>query len=243
MHATTPVLAPAPLAVPIQQGARAPRPLLQPPKSHSISLNTYELFQRPLFSLRSLPPGDVFLARNPAEPASCTVPRARNKQERPYHDDSTASRLLSEVKHHRAWLVLRWGTTLESQVLFFFHRPTLVLPQPAAGSAPPRLILCAPRGNPSYARGGSHPPRLPPHRPSSSPQNAPPFNTKPMNFFDHPVFFLRLLPPGRVFPPHNQAKRPSYHTRVAKKNTRNDHTMMTAPLPVCSAKLSIIGPG
>ena len=43
----------------------------------------------------------------------------RNEQERPYHDDSTASRLLSEVKHRRAWLVLRWGTTLESQVLFF----------------------------------------------------------------------------------------------------------------------------
>ena len=41
-------------------------------------------------------------------------------QERPYHDDSTASRLLSEVKHRRAWLVLRWGTTLESRVLFFW---------------------------------------------------------------------------------------------------------------------------
>jgi hypothetical protein len=41
------------------------------------------------------------------------------KQERPYHGDSTASRLLSEVKHHRAQLVLRWGTTLESWVLFF----------------------------------------------------------------------------------------------------------------------------
>ena len=40
-------------------------------------------------------------------------------QERPYHDDSTASRLLSEVKHRRAQLVLRWGTTLESWVLFF----------------------------------------------------------------------------------------------------------------------------
>ena len=40
-------------------------------------------------------------------------------QERPYHDDSTASRLLSEVKHRRARLVLRWGTTLESRVLFF----------------------------------------------------------------------------------------------------------------------------
>ena len=42
-------------------------------------------------------------------------------QERPYQDDSTASRLLSEVKHPRAWLVLRWGTTLESQVLFFCY--------------------------------------------------------------------------------------------------------------------------
>ena len=40
-------------------------------------------------------------------------------QERPYHNDSTASRLLSEVKHCRARLVLRWGTTLESLVLFF----------------------------------------------------------------------------------------------------------------------------
>jgi hypothetical protein len=38
------------------------------------------------------------------------------------HDDSTASRLLSEVKHRRARLVLRWGTTLESRVLFFFCR-------------------------------------------------------------------------------------------------------------------------
>ena len=56
-------------------------------------------------------------------------------QERPYHDDSTASRLLSEVKHRRAWLVLRWGTTLESQVLFFcfscsffatFHHTALI---------------------------------------------------------------------------------------------------------------------
>ena len=36
------------------------------------------------------------------------------KRERPYQHDSTASRLLSEVKHVRAWLVLRWGTTLES---------------------------------------------------------------------------------------------------------------------------------
>ena len=51
------------------------------------------------------------------------------RQERPYHDDSTASRLLSEVKHRRARLVLRWGTTLESLVLFFYHfdQPLLLL--------------------------------------------------------------------------------------------------------------------
>ena len=42
------------------------------------------------------------------------------KQERPYNHDSTASRLLSEVKHDLARLVLRWGTTLESLVLFFW---------------------------------------------------------------------------------------------------------------------------
>ena len=45
--------------------------------------------------------------------------QAHQSQEVPYHDDSTASRLLSEVKHRRARLVLRWGTTLESRVLFF----------------------------------------------------------------------------------------------------------------------------
>ena len=43
------------------------------------------------------------------------------KQERPYNHDSTASRLLSEVKHDLARLVLRWGTTLEYLVLFFLH--------------------------------------------------------------------------------------------------------------------------
>jgi hypothetical protein len=40
-------------------------------------------------------------------------------QERPYNDDSTASRPLCEVKHRLARLVLRWGTTLESLVMFF----------------------------------------------------------------------------------------------------------------------------
>ena len=40
-------------------------------------------------------------------------------QERPYNHDSTASRLLSEVKHDLVRLVLRWGTTLEYLMLFF----------------------------------------------------------------------------------------------------------------------------
>ena len=40
-------------------------------------------------------------------------------QERPYQDDSITSRPLSEVKHLRVRLVLRWGTTLESLMLFF----------------------------------------------------------------------------------------------------------------------------
>ena len=38
----------------------------------------------------------------------------------PYNNDSTASRLLSEVKHCLARLVLRWGTTLESREYYFF---------------------------------------------------------------------------------------------------------------------------
>ena len=40
---------------------------------------------------------------------------------RPYNDENTASRSLSEVKHRLAQLVLRWGTTLESWVLTFCH--------------------------------------------------------------------------------------------------------------------------
>ena len=40
-------------------------------------------------------------------------------QERPNHNNSTASRLLSEVKYCQALLVLQWGTMLESKVLFF----------------------------------------------------------------------------------------------------------------------------
>ena len=52
------------------------------------------------------------------------------KQVVPYHDDSTASRLLSEVKHHRARLVLRWGTTLESREYYFFANISFQLLSP-----------------------------------------------------------------------------------------------------------------
>ena len=58
------------------------------------------------------------------------IPSPTFLQERPYNHDSTASRLLSEVKHDLARLVLRWGTTLESLVLFFclqLQHPKLVL--------------------------------------------------------------------------------------------------------------------
>ena len=45
---------------------------------------------------------------------------ASHHRDRPYQHDSTASRLLSEVKHVRVRLVLRWGTTLESLMLISF---------------------------------------------------------------------------------------------------------------------------
>ena len=36
---------------------------------------------------------------------------------RPYHGESTGSRLISKVKHRRAWVVLGWVTTWEVRVL------------------------------------------------------------------------------------------------------------------------------
>ena len=36
---------------------------------------------------------------------------------RPYHGETTGSRLISEVKHRRAWVVLGWVTTWEVRVL------------------------------------------------------------------------------------------------------------------------------
>ena len=61
----------------------------------------------------------MLIVKNPIRLVSI-IPSVTSRRERPYQHDSTASRLLIEVKHVRAWLVLRWGTTLESQVLFSF---------------------------------------------------------------------------------------------------------------------------
>eukprot|EP00980_Cylindrotheca_fusiformis_P010643 scaffold2366_cov115-Cylindrotheca_fusiformis.AAC.17 len=97
-----------------------------------------------------------------------------NQWERPYQHDSTASRPLSEVKHVRAWLVLRWGTTLESQSL-----------PPAEG--------------------------------------------------------LKELHHGCT---SNNIRFCIYELQKSSSTTTdgNDHTNMTAPLPVRSAKLSMFGP-
>ena len=43
----------------------------------------------------------------------------QDNQERPYIHESTASRPICEVKHVLVELVLRWGTTLESLMMFF----------------------------------------------------------------------------------------------------------------------------
>ena len=40
---------------------------------------------------------------------------------RSYHGESTGSHPNSEVKHHWACSVLRWGTTWESQVTYVLH--------------------------------------------------------------------------------------------------------------------------
>jgi hypothetical protein len=61
----------------------------------------------------------LFFCRRVPHCRGCVDEHLQCDQERPYHSDSTASRPLCEVKHCRARLVLRWGTTLESRVLFF----------------------------------------------------------------------------------------------------------------------------
>ena len=42
------------------------------------------------------------------------------KHERPYNRENTASRSICEVKHVLVWIVVRWGTTREVQMLFFY---------------------------------------------------------------------------------------------------------------------------
>ena len=39
---------------------------------------------------------------------------------RPFHGEITGSRLISKVKHRRAWVVLGWVTTWEVRVLYTF---------------------------------------------------------------------------------------------------------------------------
>jgi hypothetical protein len=72
----------------------------------------------PCFVRKDFAPWLVFCRRVP-HCRGCVDGHVLSAQERPYHSDSTASRPLCEVKHCRARLVLRWGTTLESRVLFF----------------------------------------------------------------------------------------------------------------------------
>ena len=43
------------------------------------------------------------------------------EHERPYNRENTASRSICEVKHVLVWIVVRWGTTREVQMLFFFN--------------------------------------------------------------------------------------------------------------------------
>ena len=82
------------------------------------------------------------------------------QRERPYQHDSTTSRPLCEVKHARARLVLRWGTTLESRVLFSFESwpyffvfatfttPTFLVPLGVSFRCMQMLVLaCLTRGN------------------------------------------------------------------------------------------------
>ena len=56
---------------------------------------------------------------------------------RPYHGETTGSRLISEVKHRRAWVVLRWGTTWEVQVSAHLDLPILPLSPMAHTILPP----------------------------------------------------------------------------------------------------------
>ncbi|KAG8233044.1 hypothetical protein J437_LFUL004265 [Ladona fulva] len=42
-------------------------------------------------------------------------------RQRPYHDENTGSRPITEVQHRRAWLVLGWVTAWEHRVLLLFH--------------------------------------------------------------------------------------------------------------------------
>ena len=153
-------------------------------------------------------------------------------QERPYHDDSTASRLLSEVKHHRAWLVLRWGTTLESQVLFFLPprailgplhrgfkyplcmRSSFFIPSTQDTNAEASPICRAPWEGLRVMQTSPTPPRSP-HL--LEPTKGPSFHSTPMNFFDLPIFASVYCCARDNFRAHKQLKATSDLMNAAKK--------------------------
>jgi hypothetical protein len=72
-------------------------------------------------------------------------------QQGPYSADSTASRPLCEVKQRLAWLVLRWGTTLESQVFLFLFYSAIVVAQQLSRVSHFFIFVPNPVSNPGLA--------------------------------------------------------------------------------------------
>ena len=66
--------------------------------------------------------GHIFLHKIPKthKPRFIEQKSSRSKKPGTFYLDNTGSRPLSEVKQDQAKLVLRWGTTLESFVFWFF---------------------------------------------------------------------------------------------------------------------------
>ena len=58
-----------------------------------------------------------FCASDHREEFNITDPLKLRSCLRPYHGEITGSRLISKVKHRRAWVVLGWVTTWEVRVL------------------------------------------------------------------------------------------------------------------------------
>ena len=58
----------------------------------------------------------VFYAAKPSVSVNLLGQRTTTKCLRPYHDENTRSRPITEVKHRRAGIVLGWGTAWELPV-------------------------------------------------------------------------------------------------------------------------------